>query len=74
MRREAGLDGAGSRRDGSGATEQRRRVGTGLSTRTRKRSAQRAPASEGARDRDRDGEDRAAGFVEPGGAKPRPAE
>ena len=30
--------------------------------------------SEGARDRDPEGEDREAGFVEPGGAKPRPAE
>ena len=46
----------------------------GLGDRTRKRSAQRATASEGARDRHRDGEDREAGFVEPGGAKPRPAE
>ena len=30
--------------------------------------------SEGARDRHPEGEDRVAGFVEPGGAKPRPAE
>ena len=30
--------------------------------------------SEGGRDRHPKGEDRAAGFVEPGGAKPRPAE
>ena len=60
--------------DGSGATEPRRRSRTDLTARTRKRSAQRAPASVGARDRHRNGEDREAGFVEPGGAKPRPAE
>ena len=38
--------------------------------------AQRAATegSEGARDRHRNGEDRVAGFVEPGVAKPRPAE
>ena len=44
----------------------------GFGDRTRKRAA--TEGSVGDRDRHRDGEDREAGFVEPGGAKPRPAE
>ena len=64
----------GAAGEGSGATEPRRRSCTGLSARTCKRKRAATEGSEGARDRHRDGEDRAAGFVEPGGAKPRPAE
>ena len=60
--------------DRSGATELRRRLGTSLAGRTRKQKRAATEGSEGARDRHRNGEDRAAGFVEPGGAKPRPAE
>ena len=63
--------------DGSGATEPRRRSCTGLAARTRKRSAQRAPASVGARDRHPKGEDRVSGLrgagrgeAAPGGIEP----
>ena len=57
--------------DGSGATEQRQREDR-VFLRLH-RQAKRA-ASGSARDRHPKGEDREAGFVEPGGAKPRPAE
>ena len=63
--------------DGSGATEPRQRLCTGSAARTRKRSAQRALASVGARDRHRNGEDRVSGLrgagrgeAAPGGIEP----
>ena len=60
--------------DGSGATEPRRRSCMDLAARIRKRKRAATEGSEGGRDRHPKGEDRVAGFVEPGGAKPRPAE
>ena len=63
--------------DGSGATEPRQRLCTGSAARTRKRSAQRALASVGDRDRHRNGEDRVSGLrgagwgeAAPGGIEP----
>ena len=60
--------------DGSGATEPRRREDGVMPSAPASEARSERQRAECARDRDRNGEDREAGFVEPGGAKPRPAE